>query len=114
MAELRGREAQANEYDVVRLRPSWGVLSLLTVPLMLSAHLVLRYLPWRPQRIWTWPLVYVLVVLGLAAVGLAAGLLGMRYSPRKTAARFGALINGAILALTVLTFLGMVYVRYLR
>lgn len=114
MAEPRGYEAQGDEYDVVHMRPSWGGLSILTVPLMLSAHLVLRYLPWRPQRIWMWPLVYVLVVLGLAAVGLGAGLLGMKYSRHKTAARFGALINGAILALTVLAFAAMIYVRYVR
>lgn len=114
MAEPRGWEAQGSEYDIVRLRPSWGALSLVTIPLMLSAHLILRYLPWRPQRVWMWPLVYVLVVLGLAAAGLTAGLLGMKYSPQKTSARFGALINGAILALTVLTFLVMVYIRYVR
>ncbi|MEE8523190.1 MAG: hypothetical protein V3T72_04605 [Thermoanaerobaculia bacterium] len=95
------------EYAVVPLRPSWSTLSLLFFLLTLPAKSLLNVQPWRPDQIWMWPLVPPLVIAALSALGLAAGLLGLRFSATRGLAKTGVLLNAVVFGCILLVALGM-------
>jgi hypothetical protein len=95
------------EYAVVPLRLSWAALSLLFFLLTLPAKSLLQLQPWRPEKIWMWPLVPPLVIAGLSILGLVAGLLGLKLSGSRGLAKAGVLLNGVVLGCVVLVALGM-------
>ncbi len=88
-----------DDYEVISLKISWAVLSILFFLLTLPARDLLQLLPWRPQRIWMWPLIPPLVIFGLSLLGLLAGLLGLKFSAHKGIAKTGAFLNGVVLAI---------------
>jgi hypothetical protein len=95
------------EYAVVPLRLSWGTLSVLLFLLTLPARSLLQLQPWRPAQIWIWPLVPPLAIAALSLLGLAAGLLGLRFSAARGVARTGVLLNAVVLGCILLVALGM-------
>ena len=88
-----------DDYEVISLKISWAVLSILLFLLTLPARDLLQFLPWRPQRIWMWPLVPPLVIFGLSLLGVLSGLLGMKFSTHKGLAKTGTFLNGVVLAI---------------
>ncbi len=91
--------AAEEDYEVISLKISWAVLSILFFLLTLPARDLLQLLPWRPQRIWIWPLIPPLVIFGLSLTGLLSGLLGLKFSAHKGIARAGMFLNGVVLAI---------------
>ncbi len=87
------------DYEVISLKISWAVLSILFFLLTLPARDLLQLLPWRPQRIWIWPLIPPLVILGLSLLGFFAGLLGLKFSANKGIAKTGVFLNGVVAAI---------------
>ncbi len=99
MAGKSGPDMPDNDYEVIQLKISWATLSILLFLLTLPARDLLQYLPWRPQRIWTWPLIPPLVILGLSFLGFLSGLVGLKWSAHKGVAKTGMFLNGAVLAI---------------
>ncbi len=89
------------DYEVIPLKISWAVLSVLLFLLTLPARDLLQLLPWRPRNIWTWPLVPPLVILGLSFLGFLSGLLGLKFSTHKGIAKTGMFLNGTVLAIVL-------------
>jgi len=102
------------EYAVVSLRPSWSTLSLVLFLLTLPAKSLLELQPWRPPQLWMWPLAPPLVIAALSTLGLAAGLLGLRFSAARALARTGVLLNAVVLGCILLVALGMMVILRLR
>lgn len=90
-----------NDYEVISLQLHWASFSILFFLLTLPAEYLLGFLPWRPQRIWLWPLVPPLVILGLSILGFACGWIGYRFSDKKRTARVGMFLNGVVLAIVL-------------
>lgn len=101
MARKGTQAALDDDYEVISLKISWASLSILLFLLTLPARDLLQFLPWRPQRIWTWPLVPPLVILALSTLGLLSGLLGLRWSAHKGVAKTGMFLNGTVLAIVL-------------
>jgi hypothetical protein len=99
-----------DEYAVIRLRISWGLVSILAFALALPCRYLLRLvpavrLPDPLMVLWLW----IPVTLALALLGVLCALLGLRQEPR-TIAKIGLLLNSAILLVLVGTAL---FVRHL-
>ncbi len=101
MTRKSGTGMPDNDYEVIQLKISWATLSILLFLLTLPARDLLQYLPWRPQRIWTWPLIPPLVILGLSFLGFLSGLLGLKWSTHKGVAKTGMFLNGTVLAIVL-------------
>ena len=86
-----------DDYEVVTLKVSWALVSLACFLLTLPAQYLLQFLPWRPQRIWLWPLIPPLVIFGLSMVGFLTGWLGLVTSEKKGLAKIMMLLNGVVL-----------------
>ena len=102
------------EYAAISWRITWGGLSLAMVLALVFTRELLRLSPLRQLIPLPWPLAYTFSVAILASVGFVSGLLGLRFSGQKTAARIGTLLNGIALVLVGLALFGMYWVRYLR
>ena len=90
-----------DDYEVIPVKISWASLSILCFLLTLPARYLLQFLPWRPQRIWMWPLVPPLVILGLSLVGFAAGWIGFYFSASRGVAKTGMFLNGVVLTIVL-------------
>ena len=90
-----------DDYEVISLKISWASLSILCFLSTLPAKYLLQFLPWRPQRIWMWPLVPPLVILGLSVAGFAAGWIGLYLSANRGMAKTGMFLNGVVLAIVL-------------
>ena len=99
MARNGGTEMPDDDYEVISLKISWASLSILFFLLTLPTRDLLQLLPWRPQRIWIWPLVPPLVILGLSFLGFLSGLLGLKWSSHKGIAKTGLFLNGTVLGI---------------
>ncbi len=99
----------ADEYAVVRLRISWGLISLLAFALALPCRYLLRLVPVKLPEPWMGFWLWIPVMLALALLGVLCGLLGLRQEPR-TIAKIGLLLNSAILLVLIGTAL---FVRHL-
>lgn len=97
-------------YQVVSFRPTWSSLSILFLFLQMPMPYLLTAQPWRPHPLWLWPLVRPAAFLLLAILGFLCGLLGLRFSSNRFAARIGTLLNGVVLALMALWVVGMFYI----
>ena len=80
-----------DEYEVLRISISWGLLSILAF----AAAIVLHIFGWRffglgiaRLALWT---------LGLSAGGFVLGLIGLRVGRGRRAARLGTFLNGVVL-----------------
>ena len=93
--------ATEDDYEVVSLKISWATVSLGCFLLTLPTEYLLQFLPWRPRRIWLWPLVPPLVILGLSTVGFLTGWIGLKFSARKGVAKAAMLLNGVVLAIVL-------------
>ena len=96
-----------DEYGALRVPDLWPTISLLFFVLSLGARYLLRALPDQllPLEILYGPLRFLLpglTVLVLATLGLLTGLLGLRSSGARGVARLGVLLNGIVLALSLL------------
>ena len=89
------------DYEVISLKISWAGLSILCFLLTLPARDLLRLLPWRPERIWLWPLIPPLVILGLSCLGFLCGAIGWRFSERRGLAKTGMFLNGTVMAIVL-------------
>ncbi len=98
------------EYTVVSLRPSWSTLSLVFFLLTLPAKQLFQLQPWRPPYGWMMPLMPPLVIAGLSALGLATGLLGLKFSASRSLAKTGVLLNAVVFGCILLVFLGMMLI----
>ena len=90
-----------DDYEVIPIKISWASLSVFCFLLTLPARYLLQFLPWRPQRIWMWPLIPPLVILGLSTVGFAAGWIGLYFSSSRGVAKTGMFLNGVVLAIVL-------------
>ena len=99
-----------DDYEVIPVKISWAVLSVLCFLLTLPARYLLQFLPWRPQRIWMWPLIPPLVILGLSAVGFVAGWVGFYVSESRGVARAGMFLNGVVLAIVLAIAAAWLYI----
>ncbi len=88
-----------DDYEVISLKISWASLSILFFLLTLPADYLLQFLPWRPRRIWFWPLVPPLVYFGLSVLGFLSGWLGLNLSAHRGVAKTGMFLNGVVLAI---------------
>ncbi len=90
-----------DDYQVISLKISWASLSIFFFLLTLPADYLLQFLPWRPRRIWMWPLVPPLAYFGLSALGFLAGWIGLKFSDRRGLAKAGMFLNGVVLAIVL-------------
>lgn len=102
MSRSASDELFDDEYGAIHFHLSGGVLSLLLFVLQLGAPYLVRFQPWRPQRIWLWPLVTPGVLFVLSLLGLLAALWGRRQSKKGAAVRYGLLLNGAVFGILLL------------
>ncbi|MCP3956221.1 MAG: hypothetical protein GY719_00015 [bacterium] len=102
--------AADEDYEVISLGISWASLSILLFLLTLPANYLLPFLPWRPQRIWLWPLVPPLVILGLSFLGTVSGWLGLRFSEARGVAKAGLFLNGVVLAIVLVIAAAWIYI----
>jgi uncharacterized membrane protein YjjB (DUF3815 family) len=100
------------EYGAVRLPDSWHVLSLACFAGALGS----RFLAPLLTRWWQVPFYRTLLpgvlTLGLAALGLVLGLIGLRSPQGRGTARIAVFLNGIVLALGLLA--AVVFLRILR
>ena len=90
-----GRSDVDDDYQVIRLRVSWGAVSIVAFAAILILQLFGRWLRFSlPQVIFG--------TAGLALAGLVLGLVGLRFGRSRGAARAGAFLNGAVLGIFVL------------
>ncbi len=90
-----------DDYQVISLKVSWASLSILFFLLTLPADYLLQFLPWRPRRIWLWPLIPPLVYFGLSVLGFFSGWVGLKFSARRGLAKAGIFLNGVVLAIVL-------------
>ncbi len=79
-----------NDYQVIRLRVSWGALSVLAFAAVLTLQLFGRVLGVSLREV-------IAGTMGLSVAGFALGLIGLRYGRSRGAARAGAFLNGVVL-----------------
>lgn len=91
-----------DEYSAISLRFDGGLASLALFLLQWVTPYLVRQQPWRPERIWLWPLVTPTALFILSFLGLLCGLYGRRRSKRASAPRFGVLLNGAVFGILLL------------
>jgi hypothetical protein len=103
-------EDSQGAYQVVSFRPTWSSLSLLFILFQLPMPYLVTAQPWRPDPLWLWPLVRPASYLVLSILGFVCGLLGLRFSANRSAARIGTLLNGVVLGLMALWVVGMYYI----
>lgn len=104
-----------SEYAVVKLRPSWGLLSIALALLSLPLRFWARHLPWHPRQYWYEPGRMLLGILALSAAGALVGWLGLHYGRSRGLAKIGLFLNVTV-AGVLLLFAGflMFYFRFLR
>ncbi len=85
-----GASDYENDYQVIRLRVSWGMLSVLAFAAVLTLQLFGRTLGVSLAQATGGTLV-------LSVAGLALGLVGLRCGKSRGAARLGAFLNGVVL-----------------
>lgn len=90
-----------DDYEVISLSPNWVMVSLACFLLTLPAEYLLQFLPWRPRRIWLWPLIPPLVIFGLSVLGLLTGAIGLWTSEKKGMAKVALLLNGVVVAIVL-------------
>ncbi len=84
-----------DDYQVIRLRVSWGAVSIAAFIGILILQLFGRWLRVSlPQVIGG--------TAALALTGLVLGLIGLKFSRSRGAARVGTFLNGAVLGIFVL------------
>jgi len=103
------------EYQVVSMRSSWGLFSILFALVAILGRPILkqvlvRSFGWMPMNPWSWPLAIASLSFGASVLGLACGLLGLRRG--RGLARFGVIANGTVLALLALMVLSFAYYRW--
>ncbi len=91
-----------DDYQVISLKISWASLSILFFLLTLVADYLLHLQPWRPQRIWLWPLMPPLAYFGLSLLGVLSGGLGLLFSAGGGLAKAGMFLDGVVLAIFLL------------
>lgn len=102
MSRSASDELFDDEYGAISFNLNGGLLSLLLFALQMAAPYLVRFQPWRPQRIWLWPMVTPGVLFVLSFLGLLAALWGRRQSKKAAAARYGLLLNGAVFGILLL------------
>ncbi len=90
-----------DDYEVVSLGLSWAAVSVACFLLTLPAEYLLQFLPWRPRRIWLWPLIPPLVILGLSTIGFLTGWIGLVRSEKKGLPRIAMLLNGVVVVIVL-------------
>ena len=90
-----------NDYQVINLSISWGMLSIVAFAVILTLQVFGRVLGVTLAQM-------TLVTLSLAFVGFAVGLVGLRSGRGRGAARVGAFLNGTVL-LCVFVILPVAY-----
>ena len=110
MSRSTSDELFDDEYGAISFSLNGGMLSLLLFALQIVAPYLVRFQPWRPQRIWLWPLVTPGVLFVLALLGLLAAWWGRRQSKKGVAARYGMLLNGAVFGILLLWALVIVLI----
>ena len=112
-----------DEYSVVRIRPSWGLLSIFIFAYSLPIRYWLRFLPWHPFQYWSQPGRVVLATLGLSILGMIVAGFGLRAAAAPGAhqgrghglSRIGLFLNGAVLGILILAVVVLaVYWRFFR
>ena len=96
-----------DEYEVISFRLSWGAVSLLLFLLTLPTRYLLFLQPWRPRNLYLWQVLPPIVIGALSALGLAAGLIGLRFSASRGMSRMGVLLNAVVLVIILLFLAGM-------
>lgn len=90
-----------DDYEVVSFEMRWPSLSILLFLLTLATDELVELQPWRPQRIWLWPLIPPLVIAGLSFLGLVCGWIGLKVSAKKRLARTGMFLNAIVLSIVL-------------
>lgn len=84
-----------DDYQVIRLKVSWGAVSIVAFTAILILQLFGRWLRVSlPQVIFG--------TAALALAGLVLGLIGLRFGQSRGAARVGAFLNGSVLGIFLL------------
>ncbi len=96
-----------DDYQVIRLRVSWGAVSILAFAAILTLQLFGRLLKVSLQQV-------IFGTAALALAGLVLGLIGMRLGRSRAAARVGAFLNGAVLGIFLLVPIVTGILRQLR
>ncbi len=94
-----------DDYQVIRLRISWGFLSIIAFVGILALQIDTLGVS-LPQMIGG--------TLVLAISGFVLGLIGLKFGRSRGAARAGVFLNGTVLGLFVLVAVGSVLMRQLR
>ncbi len=96
-----------DDYQVIRLRVSWGAVSILAFAAILTLQLFGHWLRVSLPQV-------ILGTAALALAGLVLGLIGMKFGSGRGAARIGAFLNGAVLGIFVLVPIVTGILRQLR
>ncbi len=96
-----------DDYQVIRLRVSWGAVSILAFAGILILQLFGRWLQVSLRQV-------IFGTAALALAGLVLGLIGMKFGRGRAAARIGAFLNGAVLGIFLLVPIVTGILRQLR
>ena len=110
MARAADDDPFRDEYAAIEFRLDGGLMSLAFFVLQLATPYLARWQPWRPRRIWLWPLVSPGVIFVLAVLGVLCALWGRRRAKGSAAARIGLLLNGIVFAILLLWGLLMMFI----
>ncbi len=81
-----------NDYQVIRISLNWGALSISALAVTLTVNVAGDNLGASFGQL-------VAATMGLSVIGLAFGLIGMKFGRHRGAARVGAFLNGVVVAI---------------
>ena len=102
------RARSDDEYAVVSLGLSWGLLSLALFFFNLPVRGWTRLLPWHPGHYYSQPGKLALYTLLVAVVGMIFGWFGRRSERHAAAARWGLILNALIAGTLVIAIIGLI------
>ncbi len=91
MTEIPAYEGEDEDYEVIRVSISWGLLSILVFAAILTTQLFgLRVFGLRLSQV-------VAATLPLSVAGLILGGIGLKFGRARRAAKVGVFLNGVVL-----------------
>lgn len=90
MTGMHAHEGEDDDYEVIRVSISWGMLSILVFAVILTTQLF-------GLRVFGLRLSQVVATLPLSVAGLVLGGIGFKFGRARRAAKIGLFLNGVVL-----------------
>ncbi|MEM6792800.1 MAG: hypothetical protein AAF725_02385 [Acidobacteriota bacterium] len=115
MTTTRRFQTDEDEYSVIRLQPSWALLSIAIFLFSLPLRFWARWAPWHPRHYYLEPDLLVTTTVGVSVAGMLVAWLGLYSGGQRQLARWGLLLNGTVAVLMILlASAALIYFRLLR